>query len=62
MVQLPPFDARLAWDTLRLYTTGVISVTAVPEPAAVVLLAVAALALVAVALRRRSSMISKLAH
>jgi len=31
-VSLPTLDAGLAWDTSKLYSTGVLSVTAVPEP------------------------------
>ena len=37
-LQLPVLDSGLAWNTSQLYTTGVISVTAVPEPAAGIIL------------------------
>ena len=58
-LQLPALDTGLVWDTSQLYTTGVISVSTVPEPASADLLAVAIPALVAVAIRRRKSTISK---
>jgi subtilase-type serine protease len=58
-LQLPALNMGLAWDTSQLYTTGAISVATVPEPATAVLLAIATPALVAVALRRRSSMTSR---
>ena len=32
-LQLPALGNNLAWDSSQLYTTGVISVTTVPEPA-----------------------------
>jgi T5SS/PEP-CTERM-associated repeat protein len=47
-LQLPALGNDLAWDTSQLYTTGVISVTTVPEPAAAVLLGMAVPALLGV--------------
>ena len=52
-LQLPALGNNLAWDTSQLYTTGVISVTTVPEPRTAVLFAMAAPALFAASMRRR---------
>ena len=49
-----PLAAGLAWDSSRLYTTGELSVTAVPEPAPTAML-LAGLGLLAVLARRRPS-------
>ncbi len=49
-IALPALGDGLAWDTSRLYTTGVVSVQAVPEPSAFVALG---LGLAALMRRRR---------
>ena len=61
-LQLPALGNNLAWNTSQLYTSGVISVTTVPEPAAAVLFAMLAPALLAVSMRRHNSQKSKRAH
>lgn len=49
---LPTLDTGLAWDTSQLYSTGVLSVAAIPEPSAAALL-LAATALATATTRRR---------
>ena len=51
-LQLPALGNNLAWDTSQLYTTGVISVTAVPEPAAIALLACGVVTVILIAVNR----------
>ena len=46
-LSLPPLAAGLAWDTSTLMTDGSLSISAVPEPAAAVLLGLALVGLVA---------------
>ena len=48
-LQLPALGNNLAWDSSQLYTTGVISVTTVPEPATAVLFAMGTPVLLAAA-------------
>jgi hypothetical protein len=43
VVNLPPLDPGLSWNTAQLYSDGILSVVAVPEPAAIVLLALGGL-------------------
>lgn len=50
-VNLPSLDSGLAWDQSSLYSSGQISVTAVPEPAAALL---GGLGMLALLLRRRA--------
>jgi len=54
-MSLPALSPGLAWDTSNLYTTGVIQVNAVPEPAALGALALAATTLLTRRRRRRST-------
>jgi hypothetical protein len=61
-LQLPALGNNLAWDTSQLYTSGVISVTTVPEPGAAALFAMAAPVLLAGSMRRRNSPNSKRTH
>ncbi|MBL8853988.1 MAG: PEP-CTERM sorting domain-containing protein, partial [Planctomycetaceae bacterium] len=49
---LAGLDTGLAWDTSALYTTGSVSVTAVPEPSAILL--VGSVMAMTVARRRRT--------
>ena len=50
-LDLPALDAGLAWDTTALYSSGIITVSAVPEPGASALLA--GLGVLVLELRRR---------
>lgn len=50
-VDLPTLPGQLTWDSTQLYNTGVISISGVPEPTALGLLAVGGL----LAMRRRRS-------
>jgi hypothetical protein len=47
-------DPGLAWDTSHLYTTGVVTLEAVPEPSTFALFGMAALSLLTYAWRRHS--------
>ena len=57
-VQLPSLRGVLSWDTTHLYDTGTISVVAVPEPSAIIILAMSLPAL-AIDRRRRNQKSSR---
>ena len=52
-VVLPSLGNGLSWNTSNLYADGTISVTSVPEPSSLALLAAGAISLVGCGLRRR---------
>ncbi len=45
-LELPALGGSLGWDTSQLYTSGVLSVAAVPEPESIYLMAIAAVTLI----------------
>ncbi len=49
------FASPYAWDLTSLYTTGEVTLTAVPEPSSIALLVIGAAGILALATRRRSA-------